>query len=325
LRSSSRLVAALVSFVSSSAALFIASTPSTARAFADASQFFKTAPNAATFGATSEGLYFTGAPRFASLDCSTCHTAGPQRVGLRLNADDLSLFTTGYQPGKTYELQVVLTNESEGTFFKTATCTDPPAPDDTFTYVQCNNNGFALEIDASDGPLAGSNVYCAQQPKAGMCPMPDFTADQTLVSPDGDAVFDAKIYSADPNQPKLITRNDAADWKFFWTAPKAGTGALTVYISAVDGNGGAGNATNDQDPYNDDTVAANFFLQESGAPVNNSAAAGCAIGSPSASSMPSASALWLLAAALLLIRAAGGSAAARRGSRRDPPADRQRP
>ena len=269
---------------------------STAHAFADAAQFFKTAPNSATFGATSEGLYFTGAPRFASLDCSTCHTAGPQRVGLRLNADDLALFSTGYQPGKTYELQVVLTNESEGTFFKTATCTDPPGPDDTFTYVQCNNNGFALEIDTSDGPLAGSNVYCAQQPKAGMCPMPDFTADQALVSPDGDAVFDAKVYSADPNQPKLITRNGAADWKFFWTAPKAGTGALTVYISAVDGNGGAGNVNNDQDPYNDDTVAANFFLQEASAPVHNSASAGCAI---AASPSPSPSPLWLLAAALV--------------------------
>ena len=312
MRSSSRLVALLLLLAGSS----------TAHAFADAAQFFKTVPNAATFGATSEGLYFTGAPRFASLDCSTCHQAGPQKVGLRLNADDLSLFSTGYQPGKTYELQVVLTNETEGTFFNTSSCTDPPAPDDTFSYVQCNNNGFALEIDAEDGPLAGSNVYCAQQPKAGMCPMPDFTTDQALVSPDGDAVFDAKVYSADPNQPKLITRNGAAEWKFYWTAPKAGSGALTVYVSAVDGNGGGGKPTNDQDPYNDDTVSANFFLQESGAQVHNSASAGCAIGA-SPSSSPSL--LWLFAVALLLIRAAGGSAAARRASRRDPPGDRRRP
>lgn len=300
MRSSSRLLALLLLFWASRA-----------HAFADASQFFKTAPNAATFGATSEGLYFTGAPRFASLDCSTCHTAGPQHVGLRLNADDLSLFDIGYQPGKTYELQVVMTNESEGTFFKTPTCTDPPGPGDMFNYVQCNNNGFALEIDTADGPLAGSNVYCPQQPKAGMCPMPDFTADQTMVSPDGDAVFDAKVYSSDPAQPKLITRNDALDWKFYWTAPKAGTGALTVYIAAVDGNGGGGDANNDQDPYNDDTVSANFFLQEASAPVHNSASAGCAMGA-SPESLPSPSLALLLGAALALASGRSWARARRR-------------
>jgi hypothetical protein len=300
LRSSSRLVAALVSFAASFAVLFLASAPSTAHAFADASQFFKTAPNAATFGATSEGLYFTGAPRFASLDCSTCHNGGPQRVGLRLNADDPSLFSTGYEPRKTYELQVILTNESEGLQYKAATCTDPPAPGDNFTYVQCNNNGFALEIDTSSGPLAGSDVYCAQPLKGGACPMPDFTADQSLVAPGGDAVFDAKVYSSDPNMPKLITRNPADSWKFYWTAPKAGTGALTVYVAAVDGNGGAGTIANDQDPYNDDTVAANFFLQEANAPVRNSASAGCSLAGEAAPAPA-----WLLLPLLLFARRRG--------------------
>lgn len=284
----------------------VAVAPLRAHAFADAVQFFaqKSAPHAATFGASSEGLYFTGAPRFASLDCSTCHAGGPQRVGLRLDADDIGLFSAGYQPGKTYELQVVLTNETEGTQWKTPSCTDPPAPGDSFTYVQCNNNGFALEIDDADGPLAGSNVYCAQQPKAGMCPKPDFTADQALIAPDGDAVFDAKVYSGDPMMPKLITRNGATDWRFFWTAPKAGSGALTVYVSAVDGNGGAGTAVDDQDPYGDDTVSASFFLQEASAPVHNSASASCSIaarGAPSPS--PFAVALFALALALARRRA----------------------
>jgi hypothetical protein len=262
--------------------------PSVAHAFADASQFFdiKANPHSATFGASGEGLYFTGAPRFASLDCATCHTEGPQRVGLRLNADDASLFADGYVPGKTYELQVLLTNEVEGTMFKTPSCTDPPAPDETYTYVQCNNNGFGLEIDDVTGtPLAGPSVYCAAQPIAGMCPPADFMKDQALVAPDGDAVFDAKIYG-DPNQPKLVTRNGALDWHFFWTAPKAGTGPLKVYVSAVDGNGGAGTIANDQDPYNDDTVSANFFLQEANAPVHDSASAGCSFTPASAPPSP---------------------------------------
>ena len=76
-----------------------------------------------------------------------------------------------------------------------------------------------------------------------------------MVAPDGDAVFDAKVYSSDPAQPKLVTRNDAARLAASgWTAPKAGTGPLTVYVAAVDGNGGGGDADNDQDPYDDDTV-----------------------------------------------------------------------
>ena len=298
----------------SSILLALVALPSVAHAFADASQFFdqKATPHAATFGASSEGLYFTGARRFASLDCSTCHGGGPQHVGLRLNADDPALFASGYQPGKTYELQVELTNESEGLQYKTPTCTDPPAPGDSFAYVQCNNNGFAVEIDSSGGPLGGSNVYCAQQPKAGgACPMPDFTADQALVAPDGDAVFDAKVYSADPSMPKLVTRNGADAWRFWWTAPKAGTGALTVYIAAVDGNGGAGTIANDQDPYGDDTVAANFFLQEAGAAVTNSASAGCSVAPVAAT----AAAPWPLLP-LLLLATGQLRRAARRGAAR---------
>jgi hypothetical protein len=279
--------------------------PSAAHAFADAAQFFaNTAPNAATFGATSEGLYFTGAPRFASLDCSSCHTDGPQKVGLLLNADDPTLFSTGYKPGTIYELQIELTNETEGVTYKTPTCTDPPAPGDNFNYVQCNNNGFGLEIDDSSGtPLAPkdmkSSIYCPQRPGAnGTCPPADFTTDQALVAPGGDAVFDAKVYSADPNQPKLVTRNDALSWRFFWTAPPAGTGPLTVYVAAVDGNGGVGKAINDQDPYGDDTVAANFFLQEANAPVHTGASAGCAF----APVADAAGLTWILCPIALLLR-----------------------
>ncbi len=295
------------------AALVAAALPSVAHAFADASQFFeiKALPHAATFGASGEGLYFTGAPRYASLDCSTCHEAGPQRVGLRLNANDQDLFANGYVPGKVYELQVEITNEGQGLNWDknnfNGWCTDPPAPGDTYTYYQCNNNGFALEIDATTGPLVPTMTYlpyCPTQPNGTNCAMPNSTSDSTMIAPGGDAVFDAKIYSTDPNQPKTIVSNGATSWKFYWTAPPAGTGALTVYVAAVDGNGGAGTAANDQDPYNDDTVSANFFLQESGAPVNRSASAGCSIGRTSVVLAP----LWLLAPLLLLAyRRRGGT------------------
>src|SRR5262249_50500826 len=158
--------------------------------------------------------------------------------------------------------------ESEGLQYNMPKCTDPPVAGDTFAYVQCNNNNFALEIDdTTDTPLAGPSVFCAQLPTAGLCPMPDYTRDATVVAPDGDAIFGEKIYG-DPANPKTVTDNGANAWRFYWTAPKAGTGPLTVYVAAVDGNGGAGTKDNDQDPYNDDTVSASFFLQEVNVPVH---------------------------------------------------------
>ena len=262
--------------------------PSLAHAFADSSQFFPNPanPHAATLGASGEGVYFTGAPRFASLTCQSCHTGAPGLVGLRLGADDPSLFSDGYLAGRTYTLEVELTGETRGTQFNTATCTDPPATGDSFSYVQCNNNGYALEIDATDGPLAGPGVFCATPLSKGACPMPDPTVDESQVAPDGDAVFSNRIYSADPATPKLIERNGAVKWHLYWTAPKAGTGPLTVYIAAVDGNGGSGNAGNDQDPFGDDTVQANFFLQEANAPVRNGASAGCSLAATASGATP---------------------------------------
>jgi hypothetical protein len=285
------------------AALVLA--PGAAHAFADASQFFNPDPQKfpATVGASGDGLYFTGAPRFASLGCSTCHTDGPQKVGLQLNAVETSLFTDGYVPGHTYELQVQLTNEVEGLTWNTKTCTDPPAPGDTYQYVQCNNNGFGLEIDDSTGaplsPMTSMSMLCPQMPAGGTCPMPDFTRDDAIVAPGGDAIFGAKVYG-DPNNPKTVSDNGATSWTFYWTAPKAGTGPLTVYVSAVDGNGGAGNANNDQDPYNDDTVSANFFLQEANAAVNDRASAGCSLGARAGTPGP----VWFLLVLGALVRAA---------------------
>jgi hypothetical protein len=140
--------------------------------------------------------------------------------------------------------------------------------------VPCNNNQFALEIDDATGtPLAGSGVFCAAAPMGGMCPMPNPNGDESLVAPDGDAVFGNR--PTDANNGKLELRNGPRSWHFWWTAPKSGTGPLTIYATAVDGNGGDGTASDDQDPYGDDTVQASVFVQEAGAPAVRQASASC--------------------------------------------------
>ena len=241
--------------------------PSLAQAFADPGQFIDpgaNAPHAATLGASSEGIYFTGASRFAFQSCQDCHTNGPGVVRLTLDADTISLFDDGYEAGKTYELTVAITNESEGLSYNTPTCTDVVEPGDTFSYVQCNNNAFAFEADTNDVPLSGANIFCAAPPVNGVCPPADPFGDEAFVTPAGDAVFANRIFSNDPATPKLITRNDPTHWHFWWTAPVAGSGPVTFYVAAVDGNGASGTSDRDQDPYGDDTVQATFAIAEKG-------------------------------------------------------------
>jgi MYXO-CTERM domain-containing protein len=267
-----------------------------AAAFDDASQFFAqpSTPHAATYGASAEGLYFTGAPRFLSMTCAECHTDGPQQVRLKLGADDPSLFTDGYQPGNTYELEVELLDEVEGLDYTGTTCTEPPGRNDKYTYVQCNNNSFALEVDAPSGPLGGPGVFCPQAPLAGMCPRANPFSDEVVVAPDGDAVFGNRTH--DPVMTKVVARNDPTTWHLWWTAPQSGTGPVTIYVAVVDGNGGSGTAESDQDPYGDDTVQASVFVRESGGQLPSGATAGCGV-APSSG----AGSAWPLAALLLFV------------------------
>jgi hypothetical protein len=279
----------------------------TARAFDESSAFFANPmnPHGATLGAVAEGIYFTGAPRFSGLDCSSCHAGGPQQLGVRLGATPDGLFSTGYQPGQTYEILVELTGESAGTDFSTATCTQPPGPSDKYTYVPCNNNNFALEVDDANGPLTGPAVYCTGAPVGGQCPAANPITDETLVSPEGDAVFGNR--QRDPSNPKTIARNGPTSWRFYLTAPPAGSGPLTLYLGAVDGNGGDGTAANDQDVFGDDTVRAIVPLREAGDPLGGfDASAGCsaaAAGRPRGST--AAVALVFLLAALARRRLRG--------------------
>jgi uncharacterized protein (TIGR03382 family) len=255
------------------AALVLCAGP--ALAFEDASQFFVPmgVTHTATLGASAEGIYFTGAPRWAGLDCSSCHTDGPQKVGLRLAADDPTLFTSGYVPGQTYELEVAISHETEGLSYSTPTCTDPPQQGDTYTYEQCNANSFALEVDSIDVPLAGPNVFCAAPPSGG-CPKPDASTDEVVIAPGNDAVFANHAHST--TTVYEVVHNDETSWHVWWTAPPAGAGPLTFYIAAVDGNGGAGNANDDQDPYGDDTVREVVDVKERGSSGSLDARAGCA-------------------------------------------------
>lgn len=258
-------------------ALLLGSRP--ARAFDSASQFYASpnVPDLASVSASAEGIYFTGAPRFAGLTCGSCHTDGPQKVALAIEADDPALFTSGYVPGRTYQLELVLSNEQEGRAYATPTCTEPVVAGDSYAYQPCNNNGFALEIDRDTTPLAGAAVFCASPPVDGVCPPADAAADEAEVAPGGDAVFAHRTHSTAPGAGKVVTRNGALTWHLWWTAPAAGSGSLTLFAAAVDGNGGDGTTNDDQDPVGDDTVQLAVPLSEAGTQAAFDAQAGCSL------------------------------------------------
>ena len=244
-------------------------------AYLEPAQFFtpKGVSHAASLGANAEGIYFTGAPRFSGGDCSSCHTDGPLRVTLALGVDDETLFSTGYVPGQTYELSVSLGNESKGLAYGTTTCTDVPPAMSGIAYQQCNNNNFALEVDTVDGPLAGPGTFCAAPPSQGGCPTANPSGDEVVVAPDGDAVLGNDAHSM--SMPYQRIANDSTSWHLWWSAPPAGSGPVTVYVAAVDGNGGSGTVTSDQDPFGDDTVRGVFHVREAGGTGPLDAKAGC--------------------------------------------------
>jgi hypothetical protein len=260
-----------------------------AHAFDDASGFFANPVAPPSVSASTGGVYFTGSPRWSSLDCSTCHTDGPGIVTVHVGSSDATLFTLGYAPGTTYELQIELRNETEGLMYGSPTCTEPTA----MNYVQCNNNSFGLEIDDDAHDPVGK--LCSEQPGSSGCPMPNILGDDTVVSPDGQAVFGNRKHS----DAKTVSVNDPVRWSFWWTAPPQGTGPVTIYLGAVDGNGGAGTRDNDQDPYNDDTVSATIALQELNAAVPTGVKAGCSLARPDARALVP---LCLLLGVALLLR-----------------------
>ncbi|HEY5947560.1 MAG TPA: DUF4266 domain-containing protein, partial [Kofleriaceae bacterium] len=204
------------------------------------------------------GIPFDGSPRFAGHTCVVCHTDPENRIGSRIESDHVELFTDGWKPGQQYHLRVVLTDAHAAALYQ-------PSGDDcgfaVTPYKPCDQNGFALEIDNLDGKPQGklsafANNACA----TGMAP-PDV---DVYVLTDGSAV----------------THNGAHHgllaWNLCWTAPQAGAGLLTAYLSVVDGNGGNGTMAFPADTIGDDVASGAVPLPELGGAPPPGQSGGCA-------------------------------------------------
>ena len=78
-----------------------------------------------------------------------------------------------------------------------------------------------------------------------------------------------------------VTHNGAhhgqVQWDLCWTAPQAGVGVLTAYLSVVDGNGGDGTMRFPADTIGDDVTSGAVPLPELGSAVEPQSG-GCAAG-----------------------------------------------
>ena len=193
-------------------ATIVCTAPATARAWSEGI-WYDTAANDGGGG----GLYFTGSPLDYELDCSVCHLPdGGPKPRIRIATTPSELASGRFTPGRTYEVRISLDNETRGLGLACSRAADE----------SCNMNGFTARVTWDNGRLAGS--WCLRpDPDDGCAGQPAGQTQDVRAAPGGGAVTSTGAQS------------DDTTWRAFWMAPNA-EGVLSMYVAAVDGNGGNG-------------------------------------------------------------------------------------
>jgi hypothetical protein len=156
------------------------------------------------------GILGTGGATDFNITCANCHIKGAPNYG-SISVDISPPLGPTYKPNTRYDLTVTLKGEHLGL----SGCSP---------YVTGNVNQFAATFEDDSGKLAGaltatygSSANCPTDPPAA-----GFTG-STLTYRDCHAVVSAVV-------------KDRASWTFSWTAPPPGSGQVTLYYGAVDGD-----------------------------------------------------------------------------------------
>lgn len=182
---------------------------------------------AGTNRAGGGGIYGTGGRTDFGVRCSHCHTEDTAgSVGATISATpafvDLGGGDRGYVPGQRYAVTVTMTGEHARVM--------PSAMD---------VNAIALTIENASGSVAGRFIADAGQDSAS-CPSanPYPTA---ATRPAGRTTF---MYG-DCHGVLSLAHPRLTAWHFDWVAPAAGSGELTVFLGAVDGDTGGESSLDD--------------------------------------------------------------------------------
>lgn len=159
------------------------------------------------------GLLGTGSVRDKGITCTHCHMNPAGLVDLKLDFTP-PLPTVGgqatYAPGQTYQVAAKLVGEHLGL----SGCGQ---------YLSHTNNFAAAFEDASGKPtgVLASDSGQAQTSCPSALPKP---------------INGTTVLWGDCHAITSSGKQDTASWSFSWTAPPGGTGPVTVYYGAVDGN-----------------------------------------------------------------------------------------
>jgi hypothetical protein len=165
------------------------------------------------------GIYSNGSSRDWGLTCANCHINNKNQQGsidasiVPNPAWEMVNGVAAYKPGQVYTITFNLLNEHN------------LAP---MAHPMDNLNGFTLTVEDSGGKTAGvftsdTNPPVSSAACPAMAPAMLPKTGTTYVYGDCHGI----LYLPTPN----IT-----SWTFTWTAPKAGSGTLTVFYGVVDGD-----------------------------------------------------------------------------------------
>lgn len=173
------------------------------------------------------GIYFNGSPRYKRYDCTACHALASGAIAIELASDPAELIAERrYTPGASYRLIVTMFGEHLG---------DPRGTSGF------DHNSFVAELDDDGGQLVGS-----------------------WSSDDRDRVFTMDVAGGEAQVVAGYDGRGGTTWSVSVVAPVAGTGRITLYLGAVDGNAAGGGVETVVDPFGDDVFVGAWRFCEAG-------------------------------------------------------------
>ena len=158
------------------------------------------------------GIFGTGGARDYTITCKHCHVEEDEGGTVAFSLSFTPALGPGgsYTPGQTYAVTARLTGE----FLGLSGC------------ELDNHNGFAATFEDAQGRTVGVLRSDSGQVQTS-CPTDwpfamDADANTTGLYRDCEVIFGVG--------------NDRTQWSFQWTAPASGTGAVTVFYGATDGD-----------------------------------------------------------------------------------------
>jgi hypothetical protein len=180
--------------------------------------------------AGAEGIYGTGGPRDYGIQCAHCHIGAEGLIDLDFQVSppfSQNGNQTYYQPGTVYDIVVTLTGEH---------LSNPMGK---------SLNGMAVSFEDPGGNTFGV-LHDDNGHSSSSCPPAAPTT-----KPVGTTYVEGDCHGI-----LFVDHENNATWQFQWVAPAAGSGQVTMWYGAVDGNQVA------ESSLEDDVVQGSLVLQE---------------------------------------------------------------